>query len=123
MRAPDSPYMIKTLALVGIFLGELIGVGLEITLADKFRTENLREILRFLILISPLFIVCLLLLLLGYIYGFRSFQKIWIVTIVSWSSIILIEPIFNYFIFHELPSNKTWVAGVFALTAIVISII
>jgi hypothetical protein len=114
----------KLLILILIFLGELIGVYLEIALASKFKVNgSFSDILRFLFLLSPIFIICFSILLIGYIYGYRSFNKIWVVTIVSWSSILVVETLLNYFIFYELPRGKTLIGGILAIAAIVISII
>lgn len=113
----------KFIILLFIFLGEFIGIALEIILASKFRSsENFPEILKWLIFLIPFFVLSFVLLLIGYIYGYRYFQKIWIITIVSWSSIVLIEPILNYLIFKELPQGKIIFSGVLALAAIAISI-
>lgn len=114
----------KLLILASIFLGELIGVYLEISLASKFETVgSFGEVGKFILLLTPLFVISFLLLLLGYIYGYRSFNKIWIITIVSWSSILLVEPILNYFIFNELPQGRILISGILAIVAIVISIL
>lgn len=113
----------KVLALAAIFCGEFIGIFLEIFLANKFRAEGtFSEITKMLLFLIPFFIISFVLLLFGYIYGFRSYQKIWVVTIVSWSSIVLIEPFLNYILFHQAPSGNTLIAGAFALLAIFISI-
>lgn len=113
----------KFIIILFIFLGEFIGIALEIILANKFRaSENFPEILKWLIFLIPFFVLSFVLLSIGYIYGYRHFQKIWIITIVSWSSIVLIEPILNYLILKELPQGKIIVSGLLALSAIAISV-
>ncbi len=92
---------------------------MEIILTDKFRSGgNAGQIFKTLVLLIPLFVLCLALILLGYIYGYRSFQKIWVITIVSWSSIILVEPALNYIIFKEAPSGRTLWAALLVVCAI-----
>ncbi|GEM_PF-3555848 len=114
----------KLVILASIFLGEFIGVYLEISLASKFKAlGSFSEIGKFILLLTPLFIISFILLLFGYIYGYRNFNKIWVITVVSWSSIILVESTLNYFIFNELPRGKTLISGVLAIVAIVISIL
>lgn len=114
----------KFAVLAAIFGGEFIGVFLEIFLANKFRASgSFPHIFKNLLLLIPLFIISFFLLLLGYIYGFRAYQRIWVITIVSWSSIVLVEPVLNYFLFHELPSGNTLLAAILALAAIVVSIL
>ena len=113
----------KLLTAVLIFGGELLGIFLEIFFAGKFRNNgSFREITKYLLLSIPFFVVSFLLLLTGYIYGVRYYQKIWVITILSWSSIVLVEPVLNYFIFKEVPSGNTLIAGILAFSAILISI-
>ena len=112
----------KFLILFLIFLGEAIGVYLEIDLASKFKVNgSFGDILRYVLILSPVLILCLVLLLFGYIYGYRNFQKIWVVTIISWSSIVVVETFLNYLILHEIPKGRTLIGGILAIPAIVIS--
>ena len=41
----------------------------------------------------------------GYMTGFKAFKNIWIVSVISIASILLVEPIMNYFIVGQLPTR------------------
>ena len=114
----------KIVVLGLIFIGEAIAIGLEIFFTSKFRSEgSFAEIIKYLMIAAPLAAACVIFITIGYIYGFRYFNKIWVVTIISWSSIIMIEPILNYFLFKELPSGKILISAILAILAIIISIL
>jgi hypothetical protein len=114
----------KLLPLLAIFAGEVIAIFLEIYLAHRFETQgSFGEVARAVVFLLPVAALGVGLLLLGYIYGIRSLRQIWLVTVISWSSIVLIEPVLNYWFFRELPGARTVIAGFLALAAIVISIL
>ena len=113
----------KLLVLGVVFMGEAVAVFLELYLANRFRGQGtFPEISRAILLLVPLFIISFVLLLYGYTYGFRAFQKIWAISIISWGSILLVEPFLAYYFFQEFPSGNTLVAGILALAAIIISV-
>ena len=41
----------------------------------------------------------------GYMLGFKAFQNIWIVSVVSITSTLILEPIISYAIFRQLPGT------------------
>jgi hypothetical protein len=114
----------KLLPLLAIFAGEAVAIFLEIYLAHRFEAQgSFGEVARAILLLLPIAALAVGLLLLGYIYGIRSLRQIWLVTIISWSSIVLIEPVLNYWFFRELPGARTILAGCLALAAIIVSIL
>jgi hypothetical protein len=116
--------MMKVWVLVAIFVGEFLFIFFEIFLANKFKDAGtISQIFGYLLWVVPVAALFSLLILWGYIYGYRTFAKIWIITIISWSAILIIEPTLNYFIFKELPQGKTLLAGLLAVAAIIISVI
>ena len=61
-----------------------------------------------------------LLLLAGYMLSMQSFKNIWIVTVISISSIIISEPILNYAITRQTPTRGAligFILGIFGLLA------
>lgn len=50
------------------------------------------------------------LLVLGYMFGYQAFKNIWVVSVVSITSILIIEPALAYAVFHQVPT-KGAVAG------------
>ncbi|MFA4937078.1 MAG: hypothetical protein WC575_02180 [Patescibacteria group bacterium] len=114
----------KYLVLAVIFVGEFLFIFLEIYFANKFKDSGTTaEVFKYLLLAIPFAVVFSLLILWGYIYGYRVFEKIWVITIISWSSILIIEPTLNYLIFKEVPAGNTLIAGGLAVAAIIISIL
>lgn len=114
----------KFWVLAAIVIGEFLFIFFEIFFASKFKDAgSTSQIVTYLLWAAPVAAIFSGLILWGYIYGYRTFEKIWIITIISWSAILVIEPLLNYFIFKELPAGKTLVAGLLAVAAIVISII
>ena len=45
------------------------------------------------------------LLVAGYVLGYSSFKNIWVVSVVSITSILIIEPTLAYLIFHQTPTR------------------
>ncbi len=116
--------MMKFWVLLVTVVGELLFIFLEIFFANKFKdTDFASQITTYLLLIASMVVAFSILILWGYIYGYRTFEKIWVITIISWSSILVIEPLLNYFIFKELSAGKTLVARLLAVSAIIISVI
>ncbi|TSD02657.1 MAG: hypothetical protein Athens071416_593 [Parcubacteria group bacterium Athens0714_16] len=55
-------------------------------------------------------------LLAGYMLGFKSFKNIWIVSAISITSILIVEPILAWTIFQQMPTTGAMIG--FALGAI-----
>ena len=41
----------------------------------------------------------------GYILAYRAFKNIWVVTVISVTSILILEPVLAYAIFREAPTT------------------
>ncbi len=96
--------MQQFLAVALIFVGELLAVGAEMVGARDVAAGGGS----FWLIFSKMFGVMALggaLLVGGYMLGYRAFQNIWIVTAVSIGSILLVEPILAWTLFHELPTR------------------
>jgi hypothetical protein len=44
-------------------------------------------------------------LVLGYMFGFQAFRNIYVIAILSITSILIIEPMIAYLIFRQLPTK------------------
>ncbi|MEM5778032.1 MAG: hypothetical protein QXK49_00160 [Candidatus Aenigmatarchaeota archaeon] len=62
-------------------------------------------------------------LILGYIFGFSSFKNIWIVSIISITSILISEPILAYTFFHQMPTTGALIGLVFGVLGFISTII
>jgi hypothetical protein len=94
----------KTFAIILILFGEMITIYAEMLLA-KNNFSNPPSFSK--IFWQPFFIMVLggTLLITGYFTGFGAFKNIWIVSVISITSILIIEPVLAYTIFHQLPTK------------------
>ena len=53
------------------------------------------------------------LLIAGYMYGYRSFKNIWIVSALSITSILIMEPVIGFIVFQQLPTRGAVLGLVF----------
>ena len=96
--------MNKILVLILIFFGEAIVILAEMLGAKNHSISSQL----FTVIFGKMFLVMTVggaLLVSGYIWGYSVFKNIWIVSAISITSILLIEPTLAYFIFHELPTK------------------
>ncbi len=106
-----SSLTIKLLALALIITGEAVMIYAEISGA-KIYSGNFTFQESFSKSIIAIFIGGSILLS-GYIIGYRGFKNIWIVSAVSVTSILVIEPILNYLIFQQLPTKGAFIGLIF----------
>lgn len=99
----NSLYL-KLGVIVLIFAGEALGIYAEMIgarnhslLAQSFSYSFFRAFLVF--AVAGVFLVA------GYSLGLKSFQNIWIVSVVSITSVLIIEPILAYTLFHQVPTK------------------
>jgi hypothetical protein len=98
----NSTYL-KILAVLLLIIGESLSIYAEMVSA---RSVNLSK--------NPLLFVFLKMflmmtvaggfLLLGYILGFGAFKNIWIVSVASITSILVVEPILAWTMFRQIPT-------------------
>jgi hypothetical protein len=94
----------KTFAIILILFGEMITIYAEMLLARN----NFSNPPSFLKVFWQPFLIMVIggtLLITGYFTGFGAFKNIWIVSVISITSILIIEPTLAYTIFHQLPTK------------------
>ncbi|MFA5778331.1 MAG: hypothetical protein WC870_02490 [Candidatus Paceibacterota bacterium] len=96
--------MSKFLTILIIFTGEVFAIFAEVVAAKYYSFDNAKFFNIFLKAL-PIIIIGCILLLFGYMLGLRSFKNIWIVSAISITSILISEPIINYFVTHQLPTT------------------
>jgi drug/metabolite transporter (DMT)-like permease len=99
----------KIFSVLLLFLGEGLIIYAEIHSAKMFYTQN-RPFWFVLSRVGLIALISTFMLLSGYMFGLQAFKNIWIVTVISVTSILLTEPILTYSITHELPT-KGAIAG------------
>jgi hypothetical protein len=95
-----SDVYFKILALVLIFLGEALAIVAELFAAKIFHSS-----IRILFIGFAVVILSSAFLILGYVVGFGFFKNIWIVSVISLASILLVEPLLDFVIFRQLPTK------------------
>ncbi|HLF54661.1 MAG TPA: hypothetical protein VI612_02995 [Candidatus Nanoarchaeia archaeon] len=102
----DSLYA-KIIVIVLLFVGEALSIYAEMLGARTFDGSNL-----FIHVFLKMFLIIALaggFLIAGYMLGFSAFKNIWIVSAASITSILIIEPILAYTIFHQLPTKGAFI--------------
>ena len=92
----------KIISIALILIGEALSILAEM-LAAKFQ-ETFAFQTTFL-LNSTLFAVAGFLLISGYMIGYKAFANIWVITTISITSLLFLEVIIAYLMFHETPTT------------------
>jgi len=92
----------KFLVIGCVFAGEVLAIGAEL-LASKYANDGHPMLQTFLIFMIPMTLGGALLLL-GYMYGYLHLKNIWLITALSVTSILVVEPILAYVLFQQLPT-------------------
>jgi hypothetical protein len=62
-------------------------------------------------------------LIVGYMMGFSAFKNIWIVSVASITSILIIEPILAYTVFQQLPTKGAIIGLILGILGFISSMI
>lgn len=100
-----------------IFLGELLVIYSEQIGAKLYGVGTYSFGVAFAYTLVPA-IVGALLLVIGYMLGVRLQQNIWAITALSLSSILIVEPLFNYFYIGHIPELGSFVGFIFGVLGI-----
>ena len=104
-----------------IFFGEILMIYAEQLGAKLYGISGYTFGHSFLLTLAPL-LAGAVLLVFGYMLGLKHHQNIWTVTAISFGTILLAEPLFNYFYLGYLPDASETVgvllgvAGIIAVT-------
>ena len=104
----------KILVTLIIFLGESLTIYAEMIAARTFSISS-QSFLDVFLKMFLIFSFAGGVLILGYMFGFSSFKNIWIVSVISITSILISEPILAYAFFHQLPTTGAFIGLVFGL--------
>lgn len=95
--------ILKILAILFLIFGEILTIYAEMLAARHFSMHsNFLEMFfkAFLtVTLAGLFVIS------GYMLGFKAFKNIWMITALSITSILLVEPILAYMIFRQIPTK------------------
>ena len=116
-----DPLLSKILVIFLIFSGETLAIYAEI-FAAKTRSVSSKPFLQ---IFLKMFLVIILaggFLIAGYMLGFSAFKNIWIVSVTSITSILIIEPILAYMIFQQLPTKGAIIGLILGAIGFIITI-
>lgn len=94
--------MNKYVILPIIFCGEALMIFAEMWGAKQFQLSGFWNIFWKMLIVQA---TGGAMLVTGYLWGYAGFKNIWIISAVSITSILLIEPILAFLIFHEIPTK------------------
>lgn len=98
----------KIIAVILLILGEVLSVYAEM-IAAKDPFVNYQYSFHIFVKNFLLFSFAGGFLILGYMLGVNAFKNIWIVTAVSVTSILIVEPLLAYTLYHQLPTKGAMV--------------
>lgn len=98
---------LKILVLLLIVVGEFFLIYSEIRGANNYSLPG-QSFGKVFVPMFGLFTIGGVFLLSGYILGYRAFENIWLVTAISITSVLIIEPALAYIIFQQVPTRGAW---------------
>jgi len=107
---------LKIWAIVLVFLGELFAVYAE-TFGTKFNLWSDGFWKMFFIMIISGF-----LLVVGYLVGFKAYQNLWVITVISLTTLLIAEPFIIVVFFHQTPTIGAIIGFVLGIIGLVASI-
>lgn len=108
------------IAGLALFFGEFFIIGAELWAAKYFQTSA--HPVRIFLAALGISIAACVLLVYGYTYGYQAFRNIWIVTAISISGILVVEPIAAWLLFREIPTLGAGIAFVLAIAGILLAL-
>lgn len=111
----------KVLVLALLFIGEALSIYAEIVGARSNSVASSS----FLQIFLKMFLLITLaggFLIAGYMLGFNAFKNIWIVSVASITSILIVEPILAWAIFHQVPTVGAIVGFILGAIGLFLSI-
>jgi len=94
----------KIFVLALLFIGEALTIYAEIAGAKNQELAT-QPVLQIFFKMFLIFCLAGVFLISGYAFGFKVFKNIWVVSAASITSILIIEPIVAWTIFHQLPTT------------------
>lgn len=104
----------QILVAILIFLGESFSIYAEMIAARTYSLGT-QPFLEAFLKMFIVFVFGGMLLISGYMMGFSSFKNIWIVSVISITSILISEPTLAYVIFHQLPTKGAAIGLIFGI--------
>ena len=105
--------MKKIIPILLLFTGESLAIYSEIIAA-----KNVNNFFNTFWKMFGVMAIAGLFLIVSYMLGMKYLQNIWVIGAISIASIVVVEPLITYLIFHELPSKGALIGLVLGILAI-----
>lgn len=108
--------LLKTLGIFLVFLGELFAIYAE-TFAVKYGFLSNGYWRMFLIMtLGGLFLIT------GYLLGYKGFNNLWIITVISIATLLIAEPLIIVTIFNQIPTTGALIGFILGIIGLICSI-
>jgi hypothetical protein len=105
--------VLKILAVLSVFVGELFAIYAE-TFGVKSELFSAGFWKVFLIMtVGGLFLI------LGYLVGYKAYQNLWILAVVSITTLLIAEPLIILIFFNQMPSTGTLIGFVLGIIGLI----
>ncbi len=104
--------MDKLWSIILIFVGEAVTISVEVLAAKYYAGRDL-SFTEVFVKALPVFVLGSALLISGYMLGLSRLKNIWIVSAVSITSILIIEPVVDYVLTGQLPTRGAFIGLIF----------
>jgi hypothetical protein len=96
--------MFKLFGVLILVAGEATAIYAEMIAARNFGTVD-RPFLQVFLKVFLIMVLAAGILMTGYMLNYRSFKNIWVVSVISITSILFLEPLLAYTLFRQLPTR------------------
>jgi hypothetical protein len=101
-----------------IFFGEALFIYVEMLVAKSYNMAD-KSFLSVFLKALPFSIIFGSLIIAGYTLGLKAFQNIWIVSVTSITSIIIMEPVMAYFVTGQTPTRGALIGFILGITGLI----
>ena len=111
-----NSFWLKILVIAVMLFSESLAIWYEMIGARNYVQQQ--SIGKIFLYLTPAVLGAGFGLLLAYVLGIKAFKNIWVVSVISITSIVIAEPILIYAVFRELPTRGAaigFVLGVMGL--------
>jgi CHASE2 domain-containing sensor protein len=117
-----SDWIMKALGLLLLVGGEVIAVYSEMVAAKAY-AQGGERFLGVFGRNTALMTVAGAMLIAGYMVCYSSFRNIWLVSVVSVTAILIVEPGLTYFVFQELPGRGATIGLVLGVLGFIATLV
>jgi len=117
-----SSNLIKVLVIVLVALGEGFAIFAEMWAAKHYSGTG-TSFWQVLLKMFLVFAIGGSLLIAGYMFGLKAFKNIWIVSVTSITSIVILEPILAYFFLQQVPTTGATIGFILGVIGLFVAVI